>query len=142
MNKTEYKFFLLFRFELFTLLMQIMYKWILKKNLNIEHSKWILNEISEYQIFWYLLILFNIHLLCSIFSFFSIFTYTWFALVKWITQNEIAKKFDIQFCSVFSYFQYSLTHDSALSMILIMIREDGRNLVPVNFGFILSFSFW
>ena len=71
-----------------------MYKWILEKKnltkLNIIVSEywtnylWVSKVLAFTYFIQYSLTMLNI-------QFLSILTYTWFALVKWITQNEIGK---------------------------------------------------
>ena len=77
--------------------------------MNIEQNKWITKILIFTYFVQYLFILLNIHLLFQ----YSLI-HEWHK-VKWITQNEIAKKIDIHFCSIFTYFQYSLIHDLALN---------------------------
>ena len=66
---------------------------------------------------------FDIHLFSQYWLIFLLFTYFFqYSLihewhkVKWISHKWIAKKIDIHFCSIITYFQYSLIHDSALSL--------------------------
>ena len=81
--------------------------------MNIEQNKWISKFLLFTYFVQYSLILLNIHL------FFQYSLIHEWHKVKWITQNEIAKKFDIHFCSIFTYFQYSLIHDLALDLRLM-----------------------